>query len=151
MDGRLVLLLILHKGTVQSVLWPSTSASRREGTWVLVLSLAPREQLGVGPGPPTTWSGCTGWDCVLCGKACGESRRLLREAGRGRGTIWRALCFSGGTSLGRWLWGPEEWGSPQTHSGGSSEAPAVELRGVPAGWEIKDSVQLETTSIKKNH
>lgn len=95
--------------------------------------LGTRGQLWAGPGPPLgpACEGlrlCSRWEGLQ-----GTSIGFL-EGGRGRGTIWTALCFSGRTSLGRSLWGPDREGIPQAHSGGSSEAPGAEMRAATS-WQ----------------
>lgn len=44
--GGAALLPILHRGTMQSLVWPSTSASSRQGIYSLVLSFLPRALSG---------------------------------------------------------------------------------------------------------
>lgn len=138
-DGRQVLLFILHKGTVQSLFWPSTSISSNEGMWQLVLSSVSGKKLTSGSTLPSKYWESLEFGLIIRGIICHASILLLREEGRGLDIILTALCFSVETPL--WLllcWTDGECRVPVADRTGNVEASLVEANPLARGKERPD-------------
>lgn len=70
MGGGHATLFTPHKGLAQSLLWPSTLASSKEGALHLLLSWAPRRQARSGTGCSTSLAQAGG-DVVRREAVCG--------------------------------------------------------------------------------
>lgn len=137
-DGRQVLLFILHKGTVQSLFWPSTSISSNEGMWQLVLSSVCGKKLTSGTTLPSKHSESLEFGLIIRGIICHASILLLREEGRGLEIVLTELCFSFETPL--WLllcWKDGEGRVPGTDRTGSLETSLVEAPPLARGKKAR--------------
>lgn len=135
-DGRQVLLFILHKGTVQSLFWPSTSISSNEGMWQLVLSSVSGKKLTSGPTSPSKHSESLEFGLITRGIICHASILLLIEEGRGLDIILTVLCFSVEVLL--WLllcWTDGELRIPVNDTTGNVETSLVEANPLAGGKE----------------
>lgn len=118
---------------MQSLLWPSTSASSREGTkqgiGSLVLALSSRKHTG-----PSLAGSRVGGTPVLCEQACGAPARPPGEAGLGSVSLRRGgspaavQCLSGEEIRLRGA-----AGGPGEECGGSSKTPGAEIITALAG------------------
>lgn len=125
-DGRQVLLFILHKGTVQSLFWPSTSISSNEGMWQLVLSSVSGKKVTSESTLPSRHSESLEFGLIIRGIICHESILLLREEGRGLDIILTVLCFSVETPWLLLCWTDGECRVPVTDRTGIVETTLVE-------------------------
>lgn len=132
-DGRQVLLFILHKGTVQSLFWPSTSISSNEGVWQLVLCSVSGKQLPSGSTLPSKHSESLEFALIIRGIICHASILLLREEGRGLEIVLTALCFSFETPWLLLCWKDGEGSVPGTDRTGSLETSLVEATPLAGG------------------
>lgn len=138
-DGRHVLLFIRHKGTVQSLFWPSTSISSNEGMWQLVLSSVSGKRWTRGSVLPSKHLESLEFGFIICGTICHESILLLTEEGRGLDIIFIALCFSVETP--QWLlllWRDGECRVPVTDRMGNLETSSVEANPLADGMKKSD-------------